>query len=91
MELDNRIVRYPVLNADVAEVIRFLLECDFAGVLHAGARTPVTRYAWTKMIAEYLGRDASHLRPTDRDLSRPATRPVDTGLSVERLRGLGAP
>jgi dTDP-4-dehydrorhamnose reductase len=91
VELDNRIVRYPVLNADVAEVIGFLLEGDYAGVLHAGAETPVTRYGWTRMIAGYLGRDTSHLRPTDRDLARPAPRPVDTGLAVERLRGLGGP
>ncbi len=90
-ELDDRIVRCPSLVDDVAQTIRFLLEADVSGIVHASAQSAYTRYAWTKLVAAALGESDAHLRPTDRDLSRPARRPVDSRLSVERLCALGGP
>lgn len=90
-ELDDRIVRHPSLVDDVARTICFLLRSGRSGVVHANAEEAVTRYAWTQLVAAALGRSAAHLRRTDRDLSRPARRPVDAGLAVERLREWGGP
>jgi len=90
-ELDDRIVRCPSLVDDVALAIRFLLEAGIAGIVHASAGSTCTRYGWTRLVGEALGLSAAHLRPTDRDLSRPARRPVNSQLAVDRLRRLGGP
>lgn len=87
--LDDRIVRCPSLVGDMAQVIRFLLEVEAGGIFNASARTHYTRYAWTRLVARVLGRSDAHLQPSDRDLSRPAQRPVDSSLGCERLLGLG--
>ncbi len=89
--LDDRIVRYPSLVDDVAQVIRFLLEADVAGIVHASAQGACTRYAWTRLVARVVGVSAAHLEPTDCDPSRPARRPADSHLLCERLLRLGGP
>jgi S-adenosylmethionine synthetase len=91
VELDDRIVRCPSYTDDIAAVIRFLLALDCAGVLHASAAQSVTRHAWTRLIAGLLGRDTGHLHPAERDLARPARRPVNPRLAVDRLKVLGGP
>ena len=90
-ELDDRIVRCPSWVDDVAQTIRFLLNADVRGLVHASAQQSCTRYEWTRLVAGILGLSTAHLRPTDRDLSRPARRPVDSRLTVDRLRHLGGP
>ncbi len=91
VEVDDRIVRYPTWTDDVAAVIDFLLDRPVAGVVHVSAGEAATRYRWTLAIARRLGREGSHLVPVDRDLGRPATRPVDCRLATDRLASLGAP
>ncbi len=90
-ELDDRVVRCPAWVGDVAETIRFLLGAGAGGIVHASAGETCTRYGWTQLVAAALGLSAAHLRPTDRDLSRPARRPVNSQLAVDRLRRLGGP
>ena len=90
-ELDDRVVRCPALVDDVALAIRFLLDARAAGIVHAGAGTTCTRYGWTRLVAAALGCPAAHLRPSNRDLARPARRPVNSQLAVARLRRLGGP
>ena len=92
VELDNRIMRYPLFVEDVAEVVRFFLERDEeAGVVHVGAQMGVTRYGWACLVARFLEAETDALRPSSRDLSRSAVRPVDVRLVVDRLCSLGAP
>jgi dTDP-4-dehydrorhamnose reductase len=89
--LDDRIVRCPSLVADVARAIGFLLGSEARGIVHASARSTYTRYAWTRLVARTLGLSEAHLQPTDRDLARPARRPVNSLLQCERLLVLGGP
>lgn len=90
-ELDDRIVRCPTLVDEVALAIRFLIDAGAAGIVHVSAGSTCTRYGWTRLVAAALGRSDAQLRRTDRDLLRPALRPVNTQLVVERLRRLGGP
>lgn len=91
-ELDDRIMRYPLFTGDVAEVVRFLLEQPaVTGVIHVGAQMGVTRYRWTRFVADCLGVTGATLEPASRDLSRSAKRPLDACLAVDRLRALGGP
>lgn len=90
-ELDDRIVRCPSWVGDVAQTIRFLLESRVRGIVHASAQQSCTRYGWARLVARVLGVPDGHLHPTDRDLSRPARRPVDSRLAVDRLRREGGP
>lgn len=91
MELDNRIVRFPTVTDDVADVMAFLLEHAYAGVLHVSAGQNATRYQWACAVAQSLGRSTDHLCPVTRDLQRPAVRPIDCQLDTSRLKALGAP
>lgn len=89
--LDDRTVRRPSWVPDVARTIAWLLEHAVGGIVHASAQQALTRYAWTKLVGEVLGCSTAHLSPSDRDLSRPARRPVDSHLAVDRLRTMGGP
>lgn len=92
VELDDRIVRYPLLVDDVADVIGFLLRHDaVGGVLHCGTQQGMTRYRWTRRIAGLLGMGVDHLLAATGDPARPAIRPVDVRLSTDRLRSVGGP
>lgn len=89
--VDHHIKRYPLWVEDVARAVEFFLAHDVRGVVHVGSSRGVTRYEWTLAVAALLGRSAGHLHPADRDLTRPATRPVDVGLAMDRLREWGGP
>lgn len=55
VECDDEQVRYPVLTDDVCEAVR--LHILDTGVLHVSSSTPVTKYAWAKLIAREYGLD----------------------------------
>ena len=89
--VDHRIKRYPLWVEDVARAVEFFLDHDVRGVVHVGSPRGVTRYEWTLKVAALTGKSAAHLYPSDRDLARPAVRPLDVGLATDRLRELGGP
>lgn len=88
---DHVLKRYPLFIDDVAEVVRFLLARDVAGIVHAGTGQGVTRYEWALMIGKLLGVRTEHIKPSTADATRKAPRPPDAKLSVGRLREIGGP
>jgi dTDP-4-dehydrorhamnose reductase len=88
---DDVIVRYPTFTGDVAEVIRFLLATPVSGIVHASAGKPATRYAWALAIARLLGRPDAPIERAAHDPNRIARRPLNSQLSIARLRALGGP
>jgi dTDP-4-dehydrorhamnose reductase len=92
VELDDRIMRFPLFTGDVADVVAFLLgRGDISGVVHCGAPFGVTRYGWAGFVAKCLGVGSDGLVPASRDNKRAAPRPVNSQLAVDRLRTLGGP
>jgi dTDP-4-dehydrorhamnose reductase len=92
VELDDRIMRYPLFVGDVAEVAAFLLgREEVSGVVHCGAPLGVTRYGWAGLVARCLGVEAGGWLPSLRDSTRSAVRPLNSQLAVDRLRALGGP
>ena len=87
--VDNVLVRCPTHIEDVAAAIRFLLGHGRSGIWHCSAPFAGTRYALTLEVARVLGRDASHLQPSDGVIPRPARRPVDASLDASALRAAG--
>jgi dTDP-4-dehydrorhamnose reductase len=92
VELDNRIMRYPLFVGDVADVVAFLLgRDDISGVIHCGAPFGVTRFGWAEFVARCLGIQSAGLVPSVRLNTQSAPRPVNSCLAVDRLRALGGP
>jgi dTDP-4-dehydrorhamnose reductase len=92
VEVDDRIMRYPLFVEDVADVAAFLLgREDIAGVIHCGAPFGVTRLGWARFVAQCLGIGSAGLVPAAHRSAQSALRPVDSRLAVDRLRALGGP
>ncbi len=88
---DHACIRYPTCTADIADVVAFLLEKGVAGIVHASATVPATRYEFTLEAARILHTDPSLISPMDSIPPRAARRPVNSALTVDRLASLGGP
>ena len=89
--VDDVLVRFPTWIGDVAEAIAFLLARPADGIYHLSGPRGATRYAWTREVAEILGRDAGHCAPSATIIPRPAARPPDSQLADPRIHAAGFP
>lgn len=81
--------RFPTWIRDVAEVIAFLIERGYWGVIHYSGAEAMTRYDMIRTAAAVLRLDASHIRPSAEVLPRRAARPWDSQLATNRIRAAG--
>ena len=92
-EVDDWQRRYPTFTPDLARVIRRMVEIQrddglFSGTFHWSGDEVLTKYDMVRLIAGYLGKDPSGIRP----LRRPpggAPRPHDTRLDCSALESRG--
>jgi len=89
IELEDRTVRFPTWNEDVADAVAFLIDREVTGPMHYSGERGETVYQWVRSIGEILGRDVAHLAPADGDPARKARRPRDAHLCTDRIRSLG--
>ncbi len=88
---DDVIVRFPTHVADVARVAAWLLEWRLAGIFHASAPTPCTRYTFTCEVSQLLMGSSAHIPRSDFDPQRKAPRPVNCQLATAKLAAAGGP
>jgi dTDP-4-dehydrorhamnose reductase len=77
----------PTLADNLAEMLLALVEGRGQGVYHTVGATRIGRYAFARLAADVFGLDAALLEPvTTAELRQPAPRPLDAGLTIDRLR-----
>ncbi len=89
VEIDDRGIRFPVWIDDVADVIAFLLKKSLPGVFHYSGLRGVTKYAWTKEIADRLGTSIEHVFPCYNESRTKAMRPLNTQPLTTKVQNLG--
>ncbi|HMP72931.1 MAG TPA: SDR family oxidoreductase [Kiritimatiellia bacterium] len=90
-EADHISLRFPTWIRDVAHALRAFLHDDLTGIIHVSSTEPQTRYTLLTIAAELTGLPADHIRPTDQILPRPAPRPANSQLAIQRWQSLGHP
>ncbi len=86
---DDVLVRFPTWTRDVAGALSFLADCREEGVFQYSAPEGGTRYYWMCEAARALGLRCDQVAPLRVSPPRPAVRPRDCQLLVDRLRALG--
>jgi dTDP-4-dehydrorhamnose reductase len=77
----------PTLVDNLADMLIALARSDRDGIYHAAGATNVDRYTFARQTAEVFGYDPDRVQPIRAaESSRPARRPPNVGLNVERLR-----
>jgi len=75
----------PTLNTNLAEMIIEVVERKLTGVYHLSGATALTRYDFTKKIAETFDFNESLLTPvTSKTMNWTAMRPIDSSLDVSK-------
>ncbi|RKO87862.1 RmlD substrate binding domain-containing protein [Blyttiomyces helicus] len=94
--VDNWQIRYLTNVADVAKIIRILVDENIVsnrlqvGVFHFSAKERFTKYAMCAVIAKAMGQDMSHIVPHSDPPKEPvASRPADAQLATTRLEQAG--
>ncbi len=90
-EVDDVLVRHPLWTRDAARALWWLLEEGREGLWHVSSRRGGTRYALTRRVADWLGVEAVHLRPSTALVPRRALRPLDSALSPAKYLAAGGP
>jgi dTDP-4-dehydrorhamnose reductase len=79
----------PTYAPDLGAALAALVRRGAAGVLHVAGPEVLDRYAFARMAARALGLDAGLLEPVPtRALAQRASRPLQAGLRIDRLRAL---
>jgi len=82
----------PTLADDLAEVVLNLIETGEAGVFHVSGSERISRYDFTKKIAEVFELDETLINPvTSDELDWIAERPLDSSLDVSKVSGIRSP
>jgi len=86
--VDDRQRRCPTLIDDIAEIIHQLIDMKQTGIYHVACSEVLTKYDWALKISDVfeLPRELINAR---RDTVRPARRPFDSRLKIDRLCELG--
>lgn len=81
----------PTLNTNLAEMILWLQEKQYTGIIHTAGATQISRYDFAEKIASKLGYDTTLLNKiTCDDLAWIAPRPKKSSLNISKARKMGA-
>jgi dTDP-4-dehydrorhamnose reductase len=80
----------PVLADDVVRVVAAILPGGVPNLLHLGGPDRISRYDWARRIAARLGHPSTMVTAVPRELTRYASRPVNSCLSSRHLGHLDA-
>jgi len=94
LAMEHWATRYPTHTADVALVLRQMIErrladSNFKGIFHWSGDEPMTKYEMALVFAPLLGFDPARLVPDARPPSDGAPRPKDCHLDSSALERLG--
>ncbi len=82
----------PTLADDLAEVVLELIETGDGGIFHVSGSERISRYDFTKKIAEIFELDEALVNPvTSDELDWIAKRPLDSYLDVSKVSGVRSP
>ncbi|MBI2583433.1 MAG: NAD(P)-dependent oxidoreductase [Candidatus Aenigmarchaeota archaeon] len=80
----------PTPAPELARAILHSAEKDLAGIIHFAGATRISRYEFTKKLAETFGYDPAMIRPAKAfEIGFTAPRPGDTSLDTSKAAGLG--
>ncbi len=79
IELDDNLIKYPVLVDNIVMLIKDVIINDITGVFHIGSKVSSTRFGWAQKIAKYFKIDCSNL-VTGRSYSSSVIRPNNVNL-----------
>jgi len=79
IELDDNLIKYPVLIDNIVMLIKDAIINDITGVIHIGSNESVTRCQWATKIAKYFNLDVSKLSVGE-SYSSSVKRPKDVNL-----------
>lgn len=85
--VDNQNVS-PTLIDDILYAVKFLMNTK--GIYHVAGSERISRYNMALKVAEIYNHDKNLIKPIkNKDLVLPAKRPLDSSLSIEKIKSIG--
>ena len=76
----------PTWTRSMSDIIELSIKNDLEGIIHWGDSVHISRFEFAKLIAKKFSLNESLIKPVlTSELSQPARRPLQSGLSTEKL------